>query len=131
MSLGGMTTLALARHAPELVRSVVLVDITPGVTAEKAKAITTFVNGPASFASFDDLLARTMEHNPTRSEASLRRGILHNAAAEGGRRAGCGATPAGARRGRRRRADAGNGEEPAPRDNSVLWDAVVGAARSR
>ena len=79
MSLGGLTTLALARHAPEVVRAVVLVDITPGVTAEKAKAITAFVDGPASFASFDDLLARTMEHNPTRSEASLRRGILHNA----------------------------------------------------
>jgi pimeloyl-ACP methyl ester carboxylesterase len=79
MSLGGMTTIELARQAPELVRAMVLVDITPGVTAEKAKAITDFVNGPASFASFDDLLKRTMEHNPTRSEASLRRGILHNA----------------------------------------------------
>ena len=79
MSLGGMTTIALARHAPDLVRAMVLVDITPGVTAEKAKAITDFVNGPASFPSFEDLLARTMEHNPTRSEASLRRGILHNA----------------------------------------------------
>ena len=79
MSLGGMTTIELARQAPELVRSMVLVDITPGVTAEKAKAITDFVNGPASFPSFDDLLKRTMEHNPTRSEASLRRGILHNA----------------------------------------------------
>ena len=79
MSLGGLTTLALAQHAPELVRAVVLVDITPGVTAEKAKAITAFVNGPRSFESFDALLARTMEHNPTRTEASLRRGILHNA----------------------------------------------------
>ena len=79
MSLGGMTTIALARHAPDLVRAMVLVDITPGVTAEKAKAITDFVNGPASFPSFEDLLPRTMEHNPTRSEASLRRGILHNA----------------------------------------------------
>ena len=38
-----------------------------------------FVRGPATFASFDDLLARTMEFNPTRSESSLRRGILHNA----------------------------------------------------
>ncbi len=79
MSLGGMTTIALAQQAPDLVRAMVLVDITPGVTAEKAKAITDFVNGPASFPSFDDLLKRTMEHNPTRTEASLRRGILHNA----------------------------------------------------
>jgi pimeloyl-ACP methyl ester carboxylesterase len=79
MSLGGMSSIALADHAPELVRALVLVDITPGVTAEKAAPVTNFVNGPASFASFDELLARTIEHNPGRSESSLRRGILHNA----------------------------------------------------
>ena len=56
-----------------------LVDVTPGVNAEKAAPITNFVNGPASFDSFDELLARTIEHNPGRSESSLRRGILHNA----------------------------------------------------
>jgi len=37
------------------------------------------VNGPTSFDDFDSLLARTIEHNPTRSVSSLRRGILHNA----------------------------------------------------
>lgn len=79
MSLGGMTTLALADAAPELVRRVVLVDITPGVDEKKAGAITAFINGPASFASFEEILARTIEFNPTRSESSLRRGILHNA----------------------------------------------------
>jgi pimeloyl-ACP methyl ester carboxylesterase len=79
MSLGGMSSIALAALAPELVRALVLVDITPGVNAEKATPITAFVDGPESFANFDELLARTMEHNPTRSESSLRRGILHNA----------------------------------------------------
>ncbi len=79
MSLGGISSLALAAHAPELVRALVLVDVTPGVNAEKAAPITNFVNGPASFDSFDELLARTIEHNPGRSESSLRRGILHNA----------------------------------------------------
>ena len=79
MSLGGITTLALADGTPELVRSIVLVDITPGVNAEKSRAITAFVQGPDSFASFDDILARTIEHNPTRTVSSLRRGILHNA----------------------------------------------------
>ncbi len=78
MSLGGVSSLALADHAPELVRKLVLVDVTPGVNAEKATPITNFVNGPASFDSFEDLLARTIEHNPGRSESSLRRGILHN-----------------------------------------------------
>jgi len=79
MSLGGMTTLALAAHAPQLVPSAVLVDVTPGVNATKSAAISNFINGPASFGDFDSLLARTIEHNPTRTVASLRRGILHNA----------------------------------------------------
>ena len=79
MSLGGLTAIALAERRPDLVRRLVLVDITPGVDRDKAKAITDFVRGPATFASFDEILARTIEHNPTRSEASLRRGILHNA----------------------------------------------------
>jgi pimeloyl-ACP methyl ester carboxylesterase len=64
---------------PDLASKIVVVDITPGVNSEKSKAITDFVNGPQSFASFEDLLKRTIEHNPTRSESSLRRGILHNA----------------------------------------------------
>jgi pimeloyl-ACP methyl ester carboxylesterase len=79
MSLGGLTSLALAGHAPHLVQELVLVDITPGVNGDKAKAILDFVNGPQAFASFDDLLKRTIEHNPTRTTESLRRGILHNA----------------------------------------------------
>jgi pimeloyl-ACP methyl ester carboxylesterase len=79
MSLGGITTIALAGRHPELVRKVVLVDITPGVNRDKSAAITAFVNGPESFPDFDAILARTIEFNPTRSVASLRRGILHNA----------------------------------------------------
>lgn len=79
MSLGGLTSMELAVRHPDLVRSLVMIDITPGVNAAKTKAITDFVDGPQSFASFDDLLARTKEHNPTRTESSLRRGILHNA----------------------------------------------------
>jgi len=79
MSLGGLTTLGLYDHAPELVRQIVLVDVTPGVNGVKSKAIADFVNGPEKFADFDELLARTIEHNPTRTVASLRRGILHNA----------------------------------------------------
>lgn len=79
MSLGGLTSLALAELQPGLVRKLVLVDITPGVNREKSKSITDFVNGPDSFPDLDALLARTIEHNPTRSIESLRRGILHNA----------------------------------------------------
>ena len=79
MSLGGLTAIMLAHQRPDLVRRLVLVDVTPGVDGEKAKAIADFVRGPATFPDFDALLARTIQHNPTRSESSLRRGILHNA----------------------------------------------------
>jgi pimeloyl-ACP methyl ester carboxylesterase len=79
MSLGGLTAMVLASRRPDLVRSLVLVDITPGVNRQKAKAVIDFVSGPQQFERFDDLLARTIEHHPTRSESSLRRGILHNA----------------------------------------------------
>jgi len=79
MSLGGMTTLALADRHPALVRAIVLVDVTPGVNEKKSSTIAEFINGPESFDNFDDLLARTIQYNPTRTESSLRRGILHNA----------------------------------------------------
>ena len=79
MSLGGMTSVALAGHAPELVQRLALVDVTPGVDGPKSQQIANFINGPESFPNFDELLARTIEFNPTRTESSLRRGILHNA----------------------------------------------------
>jgi pimeloyl-ACP methyl ester carboxylesterase len=79
MSLGGLTSIALTTHAPELVQRLVLVDVTPGVDREKAAPIAQFIAGPDTFASFDEILARTIEFNPTRSESSLRRGVLHNA----------------------------------------------------
>ena len=79
MSLGGLATIALSAEAPELVRTVVLVDVLPGVKAQRSRHITDFVAGPASFASLDELLERTTRFNPSRSRSSLRRGILHNA----------------------------------------------------
>ncbi len=79
MSLGGLTALALTDRAPDVVRSLALVDVTPGVNREKSSAIAQFIDGPEYFASFDEILERTVAFNPTRSESSLRRGILHNA----------------------------------------------------
>lgn len=79
MSLGGLTALVLAAEAPDLVRRLILVDVTPGVNKDKASAVIAFIAGPESFASFDEILDRTVTYNPTRSVSSLRRGILHNA----------------------------------------------------
>lgn len=79
MSAGGITALALSTIAPELIRKLVLVDILPNPDPAATKMITDFIHGPETFPDFDELLARTMQFNPTRSESSLRRGILHNA----------------------------------------------------
>jgi pimeloyl-ACP methyl ester carboxylesterase len=79
MSLGGLTTIALTKEAPDLVRKVVLVDVLPGIKGARSSHIMDFLNGPPTFSSFDELLERTVAFNPTRSRASLRRGILHNA----------------------------------------------------
>ena len=79
MSLGGLTAICLAAQHPELVRRLAIVDVTPGVDHAKAEPIVTFVSGPETFASFQEILDRTVEFNPTRSVSSLRRGILHNA----------------------------------------------------
>ncbi len=79
MSLGGMSSLALAHHHPELVRELVMIDVTPGTDSVKAEPIIAFIDGPEYFADFDEILSRTIEFNPTRSESSLRRGVMHNA----------------------------------------------------
>lgn len=79
MSLGGVTAIALAARHPHLVARLALVDITPGVNGEKSSDIAAFLAGPETFATFDEILQRTIQFNPTRSESSLRRGVLHNA----------------------------------------------------
>jgi pimeloyl-ACP methyl ester carboxylesterase len=79
MSLGGLTAIALAARAPDVVPALCLVDVTPGVDREKSSTIAQFIDGPETFASFDEILQRTIAFNPTRAESSLRRGVLHNA----------------------------------------------------
>jgi pimeloyl-ACP methyl ester carboxylesterase len=79
MSLGGLTSFCLAARHPDLVRKLVIVDVTPGTDREKASAIVDFISGPQSFPSFDEILERTIEYYPTRTVSSLRRGVLHNA----------------------------------------------------
>ena len=39
MSLGGLTAIALSAEAPELVRKIVLVDVLPGIKAQRAHSL--------------------------------------------------------------------------------------------
>ncbi len=114
MSLGGLTATVMAERRPELVRRLVVIDITPGVTRDKAKAIHDFVAGPQSFPDFAAILARTIEHNPSRTESSLRRGIVHNA-----RR-----LPDGTWRWRYDRGEAAEAAEVERPSPAELWDVI-------
>ena len=79
MSYGGLVGIALTRANPEVVSHLILVDITPGEREGRGAMIREFIAGPDYFANFEQIMARTKEYNPGRSESSLRRGILHNA----------------------------------------------------
>lgn len=79
MSLGGLTAIAVTDRHPGLAERLALVDITPGFGRSGASPVESFLAGPESYGSFDELLERTVAFNPTRSVSSLRRGLYHNA----------------------------------------------------
>lgn len=84
MSLGGLTAIRLSWIAPELVRRLVVVDVTPGVarrvprlnTAERGTIA--LPTGPRTFPDFATMFAATVAAAPHRDPAVLRRGVLHN-----------------------------------------------------
>ena len=85
MSLGGLTALRLATAAPELVRKLVLVDVTPSAPArhtemtDEQKGTVALVGGDRTFPTFDAMLEITVAAAPHRDRESLRRGVFHNA----------------------------------------------------
>jgi pimeloyl-ACP methyl ester carboxylesterase len=84
MSLGGLTAIRLATRAPDLVRRLVLVDVTPSaprrhidMTAAQ-KGTVALVEGDRIFASFDAMVDAAVAAAPHRDRKSLRRGVFHN-----------------------------------------------------
>lgn len=85
MSLGGLTAVRLAVAAPDLVRRLVLVDVTPSAPArhtemtEEQKGTVALVQGERTFPTFDAMLDVAVAAAPHRDRESLRRGVFHNA----------------------------------------------------
>ncbi len=85
MSLGGLTALRLAVAAPELVRKLVLVDVTPSAPerhtemTDAQKGTVALVEGERTFPTFAAMLEITVAAAPHRDRESLRRGVFHNA----------------------------------------------------
>lgn len=85
MSLGGLTAIRLAAVAPELVRELILVDITPAASQRHAELTATqrgavaLMQGPREFPDFQAMLDLAIAAAPHRDVKSLRRGVFHNA----------------------------------------------------
>jgi pimeloyl-ACP methyl ester carboxylesterase len=84
MSLGGLTAIGLGAIAPDLVRELVLVDVTPSalqrhseMTKEQLGTVA-LVHGEREFPSFAAMLELTTAAAPHRDPKSLRRGVFHN-----------------------------------------------------
>jgi pimeloyl-ACP methyl ester carboxylesterase len=87
MGLGSPVALLTADRLPGVVARLVMIDSASGARAPRpegrhsvaAATVGEFTSGPRQFATFDEILERTMRYNRGRSERSLRRGVRHNA----------------------------------------------------
>jgi pimeloyl-ACP methyl ester carboxylesterase len=83
-SLGGLTAIRLATSAPDLVRRLVLVDVTPSAPqrhvemTDEQKGTVALVQGERIFPSFAAMVDVTVAAAPHRDRQSLRRGVFHN-----------------------------------------------------
>jgi esterase len=84
MSLGGLTAIGLGAIAPQLVRELVLVDVTPSAMkrvtemTKEQQGTVALMQGDREFPSFDAILEITAAAAPHRDRKSLRRGVFHN-----------------------------------------------------
>jgi pimeloyl-ACP methyl ester carboxylesterase len=84
MSLGGLTAMRLAVTTPALVRTLVMIDVTPSAPerheqmTQTQMGLVALVQGDREFPSFAAMLDVTVAAAPHRDRNSLRRGVFHN-----------------------------------------------------
>ena len=84
MSLGGLSGIALASQRPDLVRRLILVDVTPGARSnfdnlrDSQLGASTLVGGRRVFASREEMVDASVAALPARSRESLEIGVHHN-----------------------------------------------------
>ncbi len=84
MSLGGATAIRLAARRPDLVRRLVVIDVSPSVnrpgramTPEQRGSVA-LISGPPTYDSYEQIVETTLALSPKRTEAGIRRGVRHN-----------------------------------------------------
>lgn len=84
MSLGGLTGIRLASTRPDVVRALVVVDVTPGVhrrtpgMTREQRGTTALVGGPSRFDSLEQMVDPAVRASPRRPASAVRRGVVHN-----------------------------------------------------
>lgn len=78
-SLGGLTAAAVAAARPDLVRRLVIVDITPGVNPDAGpRQVRQFFAGPTDWASRDELVERALSFGLGGTREAATRGVYLN-----------------------------------------------------
>ena len=78
-SLGGLTAAAVAASRPDLVRELVVIDITPGIDSNAGPTqIREFFAGPTDWASRDELVERALAFGLGGSRRAAERGVYFN-----------------------------------------------------
>lgn len=84
MSLGGLTAIRLGAVAPDLVKELVLIDVTPSALqrhsemTKEQQGTVALMHGEREFPSFQAMLDLTIAAAPHREVKALRRGVFHN-----------------------------------------------------
>ncbi|SIR70155.1 alpha/beta fold hydrolase [Microbacterium sp. RURRCA19A] len=78
-SLGGLTAAAVAASRPELVETVVIIDITPGIDPSGGPAqLRAFFAGPTDWASRDELVDKALAFGLGGARSAAERGVFLN-----------------------------------------------------
>ncbi len=78
-SLGGMTAILAAATRPEAVSRLVVIDITPSMTAQGGgSAVVEFIQGKRDFASLDEMVDRAVAFGIGSDRTALMRGVALN-----------------------------------------------------
>ena len=71
-SLGGLASLYLTAHHPELCAALMLVDVAPRLETDGVRRIRDFMTRHESFGSLDEVVEALREYNPNRPPDSIR-----------------------------------------------------------
>lgn len=114
-SLGGLTGIALAGSRPDLVKSLVIVDISPGIRSEDSAQVRDFLAGPQVFASREEIVDKALAAGIGRSRGQLERGVVLNTRVRDD----------GTVVFKHHLANPPEGAASVPKDFTALWDALI------